>query len=59
MNYKSLLIAGLSFATIIGAKAQNIEKSNIIFILTDDMGIGDLSTYGSQGIAKHFLNHKV
>lgn len=50
MNYKSLLITGLSFATIIGAKAQNIEKPNIIFILTDDMGIGDLSTYGSQGI---------
>lgn len=56
MKYDSLLMAGLAFATGMGVKAQSKEKPNIIFILTDDMGIGDLSIYGGQVIKTPYLD---
>ncbi len=47
MRVKSFLIAGV--VPLVGGTtlyAQQKEQPNIIFILTDDMGIGDLSCYG-------------
>jgi arylsulfatase A-like enzyme len=49
MRTKSFLIAGL--VPLIGGTtsyAQQKERPNVIFILTDDMGIGDLSCYGAS-----------
>lgn len=45
-----LLLSGLiSHAT--GAQAAQHAKPNIVFILTDDQGYGDLGCYGSKDIA--------
>lgn len=48
MKRSYLFLAGcLPFAAT-GLYAQQQKQPNIIFILTDDMGIGDLSCYGSK-----------
>jgi arylsulfatase A-like enzyme len=46
LKYKLLVICCLLF---MGMKAQ--QKPNIVFIYTDDLGIGDLSCYGATKIA--------
>lgn len=46
MRFKSFLIVGIGLLTGTILYAQHKEQPNIIFILTDDMGIGDLSCYG-------------
>jgi len=43
----TILIASLSASTI---KAQNPNKPNIVFIYMDDLGYGDLSSYGANKI---------
>jgi len=51
MKRDSLLyLLGAAVVTTACTSAENKEqdKPNIIFILSDDMGVGDLSTYGGQ-----------
>lgn len=51
MKNRSLFyLLGASFVTSACTTGENInyERPNIIFILSDDMGIGDLSIYGGQ-----------
>ncbi len=43
-SYPLLLAASLPFSACLNA--QSADRPNIIFILTDDMGIGDLTSYG-------------
>lgn len=45
----ALLLPALTMSTTT-TMAQNAQKPNIIYILADDLGIGDLSCYGQQKI---------
>lgn len=44
----SLLLAGMTFAT----HSQKREKPNIVLIMSDDQGIGDVSSFYSKGKIK-------
>ena len=47
---RNLLLGGAAMASL-SALAQHADKPNIIFILCDDMGYGDLACYGQPYIA--------
>ena len=52
MNNKTIWFTGVSLAclpTLLWAK-QNAQQPNILFILCDDMGYGDLACYGQPFI---------
>lgn len=48
MNKRTLLLSSAALAAL-GAQAQ--QRPNIIYIMCDDMGYGDLACYGQQYIA--------
>ena len=48
MKKKFFSILGVLAALIVTSLAQTQKKPNIIFILADDMGIGDLGCYGQK-----------
>lgn len=48
-NYLVMLSAGLLATGGLSAKAK-VQRSNVIFILCDDMGYGDLACYGQKYI---------
>lgn len=50
MNYTTPLLASVLACTATGVQAQMANKPNIIFILCDDMGYGDLGCYGQKYI---------
>ena len=47
---RNLFLGGAAMASL-SALAQHADKPNIIFILCDDMGYGDLACYGQPYIA--------
>ena len=57
MNKNKFILLSCSAALGLSANAQNsTEKPNILFILCDDMGYGDLGCYGQQLIATPHLD---
>ena len=49
MNKPILLMGALLASTSVELSAQkNRENPNIVFVLADDMGIGDLGCYGQK-----------
>ena len=41
-----IVLAGLSLASVFSVSAQ--EKPNVVFIIADDLGYGDLSCFGQE-----------
>ena len=50
MGYQKLMAVAALFAMTIASTALANEKPNIIFILADDLGYGDLGCYGQKQI---------
>lgn len=51
MSYTKQLLLGSAAMLGMGMHAQQASKPNIIFILCDDMGYGDLACYGQPYIS--------
>lgn len=57
MTHTQLLLLGASALCASSAAAQQTDKPNIIFILCDDMGYGDLGCYGQPYISTPNLDN--
>ena len=40
-------------------KAENVDRPNILIILADDLGYGDLSSYGATDLRSPNIDHLV
>ncbi|TSA31035.1 MAG: N-acetylgalactosamine-4-sulfatase [Opitutales bacterium] len=47
---KSLIFFALLFLPLVGLQAADTKKPNILFIVADDLGYGELGCYGGNGI---------
>lgn len=57
MNNKSILLAGLGSLSLIPALAQTaVQQPNVIFLVADDLGYGDLSCYGATRVSTPILD---
>ena len=54
MKQAILISTGLLLTTpFIHAEKNKDKKPNVVFILADDLGYGDLSCYGQEKFAQH------
>jgi uncharacterized sulfatase len=58
-TFRSLITLGAIFAVCLSAPAADAPKPNIIFILADDLGYGDLGCYGQKKIQTPCLDRMV
>lgn len=51
MEYLKTVFSGLAYAFLpVSVWAQQVQKPNVIVIMADDIGYGDLSCYGGKSI---------
>jgi arylsulfatase A-like enzyme len=48
LKFISFLFLSMTVITVFGSKSETVKKSNVIFILADDLGWKDLACYGSD-----------
>lgn len=46
----------LSAMFVAGCSAEEVKKPNVIVVLADDLGFGDVSAYGSQTISTPYID---
>ncbi len=55
---KKIIYAGLATLPVVACSPQKtVEKPNVIFILADDLGYGDLSCYGQEKFTTPNIDH--
>ena len=53
---KMIMMSSVLFLAIAGSQAQQTEKPNVVVIFMDDMGYGDLESYGGIGYKTPNIN---
>lgn len=56
MNKDKLMLFGCGLLATAAMQAQEAQKPNIIYIMCDDMGYGDLGCYGQKYISTPHLD---